>query len=241
MVPLILEGATEAGYLAEEIAAAGVPVVYSLPWSPNGAGRDRGKDEDDRWPSYDAAAKLVAAGARVAIAADTSYDLFFAAAVASQGKLDPAAALRAITLTPAEIYGVADRVGSLHPGKDADFVVLMGAPIAFGTSTVATWVDGEVVWSFETSGARARAAEDRVKLGETVAIQVEQLHLGDGQVYSPGQIVMRDGKILSVTEGASTPPGARIVHGAAAMPGIIDALGFLGLEGSTRAPGLDTR
>jgi imidazolonepropionase-like amidohydrolase len=240
-VPLVIEGAAEAGYVADEIAAAGVPVVYSLPWSPNGRGRDLGKGEDDRWPRYDAAAKLIAAGARVAITADSTTDLMFAAGVASQGKLDPAAALRAITLTPAEIYGVADRVGSLKPGKDADFVVLTGPPIALGASVVSTWVDGEEVYSYATSGARAQAVEDKRKLVETVAIQVDELYLGDGRVLAPGQVLMRDGKIVSVTEGPTTPPGARIVRGAAAMPGIIDALGYLGLEGSARAPGLDTQ
>jgi hypothetical protein len=45
--------------------------------------------------------------------------------------------------------------------------------------------------------------------------------------------------ISSVTEGTSTPPGARVVRGAAAMPGIVDALGYLGLEGSGKVPNAD--
>jgi imidazolonepropionase-like amidohydrolase len=240
-IPLVIDGGTEAGYLADEIAAAGVPVIYNLPWLPNGRGRDAGKGEDDRWPTYDGAAKLAAAGARVAIAAESTSDLFFAASVAMGEGLDAAGALRAITLTPAEIYGVADRVGSLRPGKDADFVVLSGAPIALGTSVQSTWVGGVEAWSFATSGARAKAERDGVEPpSETLAIQVNELYLGDGRVLSPGQVVLRNGKIVSVSEGHSTPPGARSVHGAAAMPGIIDALGHLGLEGSTRTPGLDT-
>jgi imidazolonepropionase-like amidohydrolase len=239
-VQVVLEGARDAGYLADEIAAAGVPVVYSLPWSPSGRGIDRGKDEDDRWPRYDVPAKLVAAGVRVAITAPSVGDIFFAAAVASQGKLDPAAALRAITLTPAEIYGVADRVGSLSPGKDADLVVLNAPPISLGASVRATWVDGELAWSFETTGARAKAAKEGDLYRETVAIQVDELHLGDGRVLSPGQVIIRNGKITSVSEGHATPAGARIVRGAAAMPGIVDALGHLGLEGSSKVPGADT-
>ena len=74
---------------------------------------------------------LAAAGVRVAIAPPgdlRARDLRFAAAVASRGGLDERrGALRAITLSPAEILGVADRVGSLAPGKDADFVVLQRA------------------------------------------------------------------------------------------------------------------
>ena len=66
-VPIVIEGARDAGYLADEIAAAGVPVVYSLPWSPSSRGVDRGKDEDARWYTFDAPARLVAAGVPVAI------------------------------------------------------------------------------------------------------------------------------------------------------------------------------
>ena len=42
--------------------------------------------------------------------------------------MDESAALRAITLTPAEILGVDDRVGSIETGKDADLVILSGHP-----------------------------------------------------------------------------------------------------------------
>jgi len=239
-VRVVIEGARDAGYLADEIAAAGVPVVYSLPWSPTTRGSDRGKDEDARWLSYDVPAKLVAAGVPVAITAGSPNDIFFAAAIASQGKLDTAAALRAITLTPAEIYGVADRVGSLSPGKDGDLVVLSSAPIALGTTVEATWVDGKLVWSQDMVGARAKAKKEGTTYRGTIAVQVDELHLGDGRVFSPGQVVIRGGKITSVSEGHSTPPGARIVRGAAAMPGIVDALGHLGLEGSGKVPGADT-
>ena len=241
-VPLVIEGAAEAGELAEEIAAAGVPVIFELPWTPNRGGLDRGKGEDVVWPSYDAPSKLVEAGARVAIASASTADLLFAASAASQGKLDAAAALRAITLTPAEIYGVADRVGSLEAGKDADMVVLNGPPIALGTSVVATWIDGQLAWDLETSGARGRAKAEGETLrpSASVTVQVDELHLGDGRVLSPGQVVIRNGRIVSVSQGHGASPGTKIVRGVAAMPGIIDALGHLGLEGSRRVPNLDT-
>jgi len=51
-------------------------------------------------------------------------------------------ALRAITLTPAEIFGVADRVGSLQPGKDADVVVWSGDPFEFATQPEHVLVHG---------------------------------------------------------------------------------------------------
>ncbi len=238
-IPLVIDEATEANYVADEIAKAGAAVVYQLPFSPNRRGVDRGKGKDVRWPTYDVPAALVAAGVRVAITSTSTSDLLFAAAAAGSGKLDPAAALRAITLTPAEIYGVDGRVGSIHPGKDADFVVLNGPPIALGATVTMTWVDGKVVWSAEASGEAAQEDGKKKTRSRTVAVQVDELHLGDGRVLSPGQVVIKNGKITSVTEGHSRPSGAAIVKGVAAMPGIVDAFGHLGLEGSSKVPATD--
>jgi imidazolonepropionase-like amidohydrolase len=54
--------------------------------------------------------------------------------------------LRAVTLTPAEILGVADRLGSLQPGKDADVVLLDGPPLSVKTWVRKVWVRGELVY-----------------------------------------------------------------------------------------------
>jgi imidazolonepropionase-like amidohydrolase len=51
-------------------------------------------------------------------------------------------ALKAVTLWPAEIFGVADRVGSLVPGHDADVVVWSGDPFEFTTRAEHVWVRG---------------------------------------------------------------------------------------------------
>ena len=91
------------------------------------------------------AAALSAAGVRLAIATPDNLrarDLRFAAAVASRGGLDEAEALRAITLGAAEMLGVADRVGSIAAGKDADFAVFNGPPLEMTSSVVATWIEG---------------------------------------------------------------------------------------------------
>lgn len=54
--------------------------------------------------------------------------------------------LKAITLNPAIICGVADRVGSLEPGKDADIAVFDGNPMELFTKTLYTIIDGELVY-----------------------------------------------------------------------------------------------
>jgi imidazolonepropionase-like amidohydrolase len=228
---LILDRADGAGAVAQEIAAADVPVIYRLPYWPNAPAMDRGKGEDDEWLDLTVPSRLLAAGVRFAITGNSPRDLLFAARLSSRGGLSPAAALRAITLGPAEILGVAQRIGSLRPGKDADLCVLNGDPLAPGTSVLATWIDGEVAW-------KAERKDDELATRATV-IEVEELHVGDGEVLRPGQLLMQDGRIREVGERVSHPRGATVVRGRTCMPGMIDAFGHLGLEGSRKVPSTD--
>ena len=223
-LPVVVDGAGASGEVAREIAAAGLAVVFDPPIAPNSAGRDFGKQRDAQWPDYGAAARLAEAGVRFAIAPPDDVgasELRFAAAVASRGGLDRARALRAITLDAAEILGVASRVGSLTPGKDADLAVFSGDPLG-GSSVVATWVSGEIVHQGDAVAS--------------VVISVEELHLGDGQVLAPGEVLLEGGRVRAVGRRVGRPQGAAVVRGKAAMPGMIDAFGHLGLEGSTKVP-----
>ncbi len=227
-LPLVIEGGEAAAGLSEELAHAGVTVVLTVDVAGQSSGRDLGKALDARRPRYDNAASLAKAGVKLAIApggALRARDVRFAAQVASRGGLSPDAALRAITIDAAEALGVAARVGSLAPGKDADLCVLSGEPMSSGASVLATWIDGERVWNATSVSA--------------VVIDAQEVHLGDGHVLRPGQVLLRDGKIAEVGVRVARPVGARVVRGFAAMPGMIDALGFLGLEGSQQAPATD--
>jgi imidazolonepropionase-like amidohydrolase len=225
-LPLIVDRADAAGAVAAELAAAGAAVVFQVPYEPNGPAVDHGKGKDDVWPAFDAPHALVEAGVRFAIAGSSPRDLLFFARLATRGGLGSAAALRAITLSPAELLGGADRVGSIRPGKDADFCVLNGDPFAESTSVLATWVDGRAVWN---------ASSKR----QATVVEVDELHVGDGNVLRPGALLLQDGKIVDVGERVAHPRGATVVRGKACMPGMIDALGHLGLQGSRKVPGAD--
>jgi imidazolonepropionase-like amidohydrolase len=224
-LPLVIDGADEAGPLANEIARAGASVIVDAPFIPNTAGHNFGKARDAQWPVFDTAAALERAKVKFAIAPANpvaATDLRFAAQIASRGGLSREAALRAITLSPAEILGVADRVGSLKVGKDADFVVFNGHPLEGTSSVRATWIDGDVVFK-----AYERSA---------TVLEIGELHVGDGTVIAPAEILMQDGRIVEVGRKVGRPQGCTVMRGAAAMPGMIDALGHLGLEGSTKVP-----
>lgn len=233
-LPLVIDGAHGAGEYGEALAKLGAQVIYEVPFGPSSGGNDRGKGLDDPTPDRDVPARLAKAGVSVAITNTNSAPLSslrFAAAIASKGGLSEAAALAAITRVPAEIYGVDDHVGSLAPGRFGDFAVFNGSPLAAGTTCLGTYVAGEVAWSPEFG-----RGEDAGEYRPAVVLHAEALHLGDGQVLRPGEVLVENGKITEVGERVGRPAGARVISGAAVMPGAIDALGKLGLEGARRSP-----
>jgi imidazolonepropionase-like amidohydrolase len=98
---------------------------------------------------YGTFAALTAAGIPTALLAggpDASESLLTMAAFAVRCGAPRDAALRAVTLTPAELLGVANRVGSLEAGKDADFVVLGGDPLDVTSRIERVVVNGRTAW-----------------------------------------------------------------------------------------------
>jgi imidazolonepropionase-like amidohydrolase len=71
--------------------------------------------------------------------------LLIDAAIAAGYGMSEADVLKAVTLVPARILGIADRVGSLEPGKDADVIILDGPPLSVKTWVERTYVNGELV------------------------------------------------------------------------------------------------
>lgn len=96
--------------------------------------------------SWSTPAVLTAAGCHVSIITDSSVIpqqyLPLCAGMAIKAGMDPFDALKAITLNPAEHIGVADRVGSLEVGKDADVVITNGCPFEVMTEVKAVFIDG---------------------------------------------------------------------------------------------------
>ena len=96
--------------------------------------------------SWSTPAVLTAAGCHVSIITDSSVIpqqyLPLCAGMAIKAGMDPFDALKAITLNPAEHICVADRVGSLEVGKDADLVITAGSPFEVLTEVKAVFIDG---------------------------------------------------------------------------------------------------
>jgi imidazolonepropionase-like amidohydrolase len=140
---LVLDGASEAYLVLDEIKAAGVPVVLHPTMARLGG--------ETRSASLETAAKLADAGIPFAI--QSGYEpyvpktrvVLFEAAVAAANGLGFERALSAVTIDAARIVGVADRVGSLEPGKDADVVVYDGDPFEYTSHVCQVIVGGRVV------------------------------------------------------------------------------------------------
>ena len=136
---MVLHHTSEAWRVADEIAAAGVPVSLILIDSPGG------KLEAMRAEARSAPA-LEQAGAQVAFhtddwISDSRYFLRMAAFGIRAG-MSRQAALEALTIAPARMLDLGERIGSLEPGKDADFVLLSGDPFSVYTRVQQTWVEG---------------------------------------------------------------------------------------------------
>jgi imidazolonepropionase-like amidohydrolase len=140
---LTLEHATEAWMLADVIRGAGVDVVLG-PILTNRSKPELAHQE------IDAAGRLVAAGVHPALMTDHPetpiQHLLLCAGVAVREGMPREAALRAVTLRAAEICRIQDRVGSLEPGKDADFIVLSADPFSLSAQVEVTVIQGRVVF-----------------------------------------------------------------------------------------------
>jgi imidazolonepropionase-like amidohydrolase len=136
---LILEGCEEGWIVAADLAAAGVPVLI-----------DSEADLPDSFETLgsrlDNAARLQAAGVLVAIEGSRDFNNVrqarFNAGTAVANGLSYPAALAAVTINPARIWGFGDRTGSIEVGKDADLVLWSGDPFETTSYPVAVFVAG---------------------------------------------------------------------------------------------------
>jgi imidazolonepropionase-like amidohydrolase len=142
---LTLEHATEGYKITDILAKKAIPVTagpilfsrmkYEL------------KDMTPKNPGL-----MTAEGVKVAIQTDEMSAVKYLtinAALAVREGMPEEEALKAITIYPAEIIGVADRIGSLEAGKDADLVVFDGHPFDYRTVSELVIVNGEVAYRLE--------------------------------------------------------------------------------------------
>ena len=142
-IRIVLDGASEAPLLLNEIKAAGVPVIVHPTMARPGG------DEDSL--SMETASKLKAAGIPVAL--QSGYEgyvpktrvVLFEAAMAAANGLSRGDALALITIDAAKLLGLDARIGSIAVGKDADIAMYDGDPFEWTTHCTGTMINGNIV------------------------------------------------------------------------------------------------
>lgn len=139
---ITLEHVTEGHLIVEELAKENVPLAVGPTLTSASKFELRNK-------SWTTPGVLAAAGCQVSIITDSPVIpqeyLPLCAGLAVQAGMDPFAALQAITINPARHAGIADRVGSLEVGKDADIVITDGCPFEVSTMVKHVFIDGKAV------------------------------------------------------------------------------------------------
>ena len=139
-VKLTLEHVTEGHLIADILAKENYPCAVG----PTFTHASKFELQNKTWKTPGI---LAAKGCQVSIITDapviSQQHLPLCAALAIKGGMDPFEAFKAITINPAKHLGVADRVGSLEPGKDADIVIFAESPLIAGTDPEAVFIDGK--------------------------------------------------------------------------------------------------
>jgi len=143
---LVIDHGTEAHLLADLIAEQDIPVIIGPLFTSRSKVELRNR-------SLANPGRLDAAGITIAITTDHPvvpiHFLIHQASLAVKEGLDAVAALRAVTINPARILGVDDRIGSLEPGKDADLVIWSGDPLDVTSRAERAFQDGREIYAFD--------------------------------------------------------------------------------------------
>jgi imidazolonepropionase-like amidohydrolase len=158
-----------------------------------------------------------------------------AAAAVAQG-MDPDHVLRAMTRDAAEILGVADRLGSITPGKQADLAVFAGDPLDPSVPVRLVVSQGKVLVRNDVPVLRTQysvlstpGTALPARMPKKYVVQTQRLLAEDG-TYRPGTILVDDGKVVAIGSSAA-PDGVPVfdLETAVVSPGLVAAASDLGL------------
>ncbi len=229
---LVIEGATEAYKLIDEIKQSKSPVIMTGVFEP---GRRQAKDytRDIALGRVNPANPrlLAEAGVKFALTSptdETIADLQFIAGYAVSQGLTPRDALRSITITPAEILGVAERTGSIEKGKDADLVILTGEPFQAQTVVDKTLINGKVVYARREAEIEKEEPEQK----PITAIRAGKILTASRGRIDNGLILIKGDKIAYVGKPKDIPEQATVIDAgkSVVIPGLIDIHSHVGLH-----------
>jgi imidazolonepropionase-like amidohydrolase len=141
-VNIVIAGGSEANYVAQLLKDKNVPVIvsdrFTLP----------SREDDFHASSYQLAGELAKAGVKLAFSSGDSTNtrlIPYDAAMSVAWGLNRDEAIKSLTVNAAEILGVADRIGSIAVGKDANLFIAKGDPLEVRTAVTHVLIQGEAV------------------------------------------------------------------------------------------------
>jgi imidazolonepropionase-like amidohydrolase len=251
----IIAGALEAGAIAPLLKSKNVSVLVSVNYArqkPRSGGAGAAELDDQEMKALLAnAATLQKAGVGFALQSGFAErpQLFIENVRRTiENGLTLEQALRATTLSPAEILGMGDALGSLDAGKIANVVVADGEPFARNTRIKMVFVDGQLFEPAATPTAAAQTTQALaplpvkpvVKPGSYVTATASEVLIRNATILTVskgsiqnGSVLVRDGKIAAIGANVVASPSALVIDasGKFVMPGIIDAHSHLAIEG----------
>ncbi|MFL4473219.1 amidohydrolase [Paeniglutamicibacter sp. MACA_103] len=145
---LVLDHGTEAHVIADVVAERNVPVLIGPLFTTKSKVELRGR-------SLANPRRLAEAGVEISIITDHPVVpinfLIHQCTLAVKEGLDPVTALRAVTINPARVLGLAERLGSLETGKDADLVLWSGDPLDVMSRALRVWIGGKQVMEYDAA------------------------------------------------------------------------------------------
>ena len=167
------------------------------------------------------------------------------------------AALRALTLSPAEIFGVADKLGSIEPGKLANLVLTDGDLFDERTQVKMTFVNGHAYESPQAQRRDPPLSEQSTNSRRSVrpqplppapTVDSRPIFISNATILTithgtieKGSILIRNGKITDIGKQLKPPTDAQIIDATRqfVMPGIIDCHSHIGIEGTWYESGMN--
>lgn len=139
---LTLEHVTEGHLIVDELAKENIPLAVGPTFG-------HASKFELQYKTWDTPGVLAKAGCQVSIITDAPvtplHYLPLCAGLAIKAGMDEYDALRAITINPAKHIGIADRVGSIEVGKDADIVIMAGSPFTVEGTVKHVLIDGKEI------------------------------------------------------------------------------------------------
>ena len=264
----IIAGGMEAGKMAPLLKSKDVAVLVSINYAmekpkPGFGGNTRAIewDEKEMKEFLSNAAALQRAGVRFAVQsgfADRPPAFIENIRKTMENGLTLDEALRATTLSAAEIFGISNALGSLEAGKIANVVVAAGEPFAQGTRIRNVFIDGKIYEPAPEpaanntrggqrgtppateSAASAPTKKPGIKPGSYIAQTPNEVLIRNATVLTVskgairnGSVLIRDGKIAAVGTNLDASSNAMVIDatGKFLMPGIIDCHSHMAIEG----------